>query len=212
MTDWVVRWLETLADAPPALLYAVTFSVAFAENLFPPVPSDVVALLGGFLAARGPASVLGVGLSVWLGNVAGAMTIYAVGHRYGLAFFRGPWGRWLLRPHQLDRLRAVYRRHGLWVIFGSRFLPMFRAVVPIFAGVSHLRWPAALLPMALASGLWYGVLVALGSWAGVRWAWVQTQLHRVGVGLWLLSVTVLALVLAWWWRTRHARPREPAAP
>ena len=202
MTGSVERLLEWLSGAPAALVYLSLALAAALENIIPPIPADVVVLFGGVVAGQGVANVWLVFLTVWIANVAGALLVYGFGLRYGESFFAGRWGRLLLQPHQLEQLDDFYRRYGVRVIFVSRFLPMFRAVVPVFAGVSRLGFWRTALPMAAASGLWYGTIVYLGAAAGRNWREILDALSSAGRWLWIVALLVAAGVGLWWLRTR----------
>ncbi len=202
MGEWLDTLLNWLSSAPHAAIYAVLGFAAALENVVPPVPADVVVVFGGVLAGRGGANPWLVFLAVWLFNVAGALFVYAIGRRYGAAFFAGRWGRMLLRPHQLEELDGFYHRFGTGIIFVSRFLPMLRAVVPVFAGVSRLGVVRTALPIAAASALWYGGLVYLGTAAGRNWHEVMATLDHLGRWFWLAALLLLGGVAAWWWRSR----------
>lgn len=202
MNGSLVELLDRLAAAPAAVIYLVLGLAAALENLIPPIPADVVVLFGGLLAGRGGASVGLVFLAVWLSNVGGALLVYGIGRRFGVRFFQGRWGQLLLRPRQLERLNHVYRRYGFGVILISRFLPMFRAVVPVFAGVAGLGFWRTAVPMALASAAWYGGIVYLGSVAGRNWEAIVEQVNSAGRWLWLAAALVAVLVAACWWKTR----------
>jgi membrane protein DedA with SNARE-associated domain len=200
MIDSLLEWLRAL---PPLLVYLVVGGIAAVENVFPPVPADVVALFGGFLAGQGTGHPLVMFLVVWLGNLSTAILMYWVGRKQGTRFFQGRLGRMILHPGQLEKLSRFYLRRGTVVIFVSRFLPMFRAVVPIFAGTSGVGFWRATIPMALASGLWYGLIVYLGATAGENWEQIRSTVETSGT--WLGAVAgVLALVIAWvWWKSRR---------
>jgi membrane protein DedA with SNARE-associated domain len=202
MGEWLDTLLNWLASAPHAAIYAVLGFAAALENVIPPVPADVVVVFGGVLAGRGGANPWGVFLAVWLFNVAGALFVYLIGRRYGAAFFAGRWGQMLLRPHQLEQLDGFYHRFGTGIIFVSRFLPMLRAVVPVFAGVSRLGVARTAVPIAAASALWYGGLVYLGTAAGRNWHEVMATLDHLGRWFWLAALLLLGGVAAWWWRSR----------
>lgn len=202
LADVLRTLLDWLLAAPPALVYLVLGFFAALENVVPPVPADVVVLFGSVLAARGGARVELVFLVVWLCNVAGAMLVYFVGRRHGSAFFEGRWGALLLKPGQIGSLSRFYLRWGFWVIFISRFLPMFRAVVPVFAGVAGVGVARAAVPIAGASALWYGALVWVGSAAGRNWEELLASLESASRWLWLAALAVAAAVAGWWWRSR----------
>jgi membrane protein DedA with SNARE-associated domain len=125
--------------------------------------------------------------------------------RYGQGIFSTSWGRWLLRPHQLETVAGFYSRYGLIAIFGSRFLPMLRVVVPAFAGIARLGFFRSVIPLALASALWYAALL----YAGIIASRNLTRLFALlgAVGNWLLGFAALFMTLAvfWWLRSRRHR-------
>ncbi|HYH78926.1 MAG TPA: DedA family protein, partial [Longimicrobium sp.] len=195
--DALLEWLKGL---PPALVYLVVGGIAALENVFPPVPADMVALFGGFLAGQGVGNPIAMFLVVWVGNVSTALLMYWVGRKHGMRFFQGRLGRKLLQPRQMEKLSKFYERRGTIVIFISRFLPMFRAVVPIFAGTSNVPFWRAAIPMALASGLWYGVVVYLGATAGENWEEIRGAVESSGRWLAIAAAIMSAGVFWWWWK------------
>lgn len=199
LIDQLIAWMERL---PEALVYVVIGVMAGLENIIPPVPADVVALTGGFLAGRGVTNAYLSFLVVWGCNVGTALFTYWVGRRYGTSFFQGKVGRMILQPKQMSRLGALYARHGGKVIFFSRYLPGFRAVVPVFAGTSGMTFWRTAIPIALASGLWYGLIVYLGATAGRNWEQIRAAVEASG--RWLgIAAAILFAILAWyWWKTR----------
>ena len=202
MGDSVDALLQRMTQLPELLVYVVVGAFAAIENVFPPVPADVVALFGGFLAGNGAANPWVVFLVVWLANVAGALLVYWIGRRYGERFFNTRVGHLILQPHQLRRLDAFYRRRGTVVIFISRFLPMFRAVVPAFAGMSGIGPAKAALPILVASGLWYGFVVYVGATAGENWEAIRAGLESLGRWIYLVALVLAAGVVWLWWRSR----------
>jgi membrane protein DedA with SNARE-associated domain len=193
--DSILNWLGSL---PPLLVYLVVGLIAAVENVFPPVPADVVALFGGFLSGKGNGNPFVMFLVVWLGNLSTALLMYWVGRRKGTDFFRGRIGRMILQPKQMEKLSRFYQRRGTVVIFVSRFLPMFRAVVPIFAGTSKVGFWRAAIPMALASAAWYGLIVYLGATAGENWEQIRSAVESSGKWL-AIAAGVLAIGVGWWW-------------
>ena len=105
----------------------------------------------------------------------------------------------------MAKLSGFYQRRGTIVIFVSRFLPMFRAVVPIFAGTSGVGFWRAALPMAVASGLWYGLIVYLGATAGENWEEIRATVESSGK--WLAIAAGLALLVGGVVKSRGNRPR-----
>jgi len=176
------------------------------ENLVPPVPADTFVLFGAFLAATRQADPVLVFLVTWLPNTASAIAVYGLARRYGNAFFRTPVGHWLLRPHQLEQIAWFYHRWGTIAIFTSRFLPAVRAVVPVFAGISRVPLRRIVVPIAAASAIWYGSLVALGTLAGRQWEAILELFDRASGILLVIAVVVIGLILLWWWHSRRRTP------
>lgn len=200
MWQHLLIWFESLPDIAG---YVVLGGGAAVENVFPPIPADTFVVLGGFLAAVGDLSARWVFAATWVGNVASALAMYHLGHRYGRPFLEGPWGRRFLNLHQLQRLQGFYDRWGTPAIFLTRFLPGLRAAVPVFAGVAQQRLRSVAVPLAAASAIWYGVLVWAGAFAGHNVGAVLGVIREVNA--WLVGVALLlAAALLWgWWRTRH---------
>lgn len=197
----LIQWL---ADQPPLLVYLIVGLGAAIENVFPPVPSDTFALFGAFLAAQGRAEPWIVLAAVWTCNVSSALLTYGLARRYGRSFFSTRIGHWVLHPGQLDQVRRFYARWGHAAIFFSRFIPAVRAVTPIFAGVSRMGFWATAIPLALASAIWYAVLIWVGTTAGRNWQRLMEILEPYNTALAVAGV-LLALVLAWWWwKSRRA--------
>jgi membrane protein DedA with SNARE-associated domain len=201
----VIRLFATL---PPVLLYGVLAVGSAAENVVPLVPADAMVVAGGVLAAHAIVRPWLVFLLTWIPNASSAVAVYFVARRYGSQFFKMPIARWLLREHQLMQVAAFYRRWGVPVIFLGRFLPGWRAVVPVFAGVSRASAARVILPLVLASAIWHAILVRLGMLAGRNLAAIAGLVADVGQVLVWLALALLVALGAWWWRTRH--PREGA--
>jgi membrane protein DedA with SNARE-associated domain len=193
-------WFESL---PNIAVYLVLGGGATVENVFPPIPADTFVVLGGFLAAVGDLHARWVFAATWVGNVASALAMYHLGHRYGRPLLEGPWGRRFLNMHQLQRVQGFYDRWGTPAIFLTRFLPGLRAAVPVFAGVARQRFRSVAVPLAAASAIWYGVLVWAGTFAGHNIDMVLGVIREVNA--WLVGVALLLVAaLLWeWWRTRH---------
>lgn len=203
--DRLLAWVSQL---PESWLYGIVAASVFVENLFPPLPADTVVLLGGFLAGQQRASAWTVYALSWVGNLAGAMLMYGLGRRYGPLFFHSSWGRLLLDPGQLRHVERFYQRFGVSAVFLSRFLPVFRAIDPVFAGTSHLPLWKAVPAMAAASAIWYGLVVYGGAVAGENWEELRRNLDRATGWLGAVALAVAFPLALWWW---HSRRGESAA-
>lgn len=200
-----------------ALGYPGIVLVMALENILPPIPSEVVMPLAGFLSActePGPTgdcsdlnlTLFGVVLAGTLGSVVGAIGLYYVGYFADEAiirrFVRG-YGRWFfLDEAGLDKSLAYFDRYGRAVTFFGRLIPLVRSLISIPAGMQRMPMPEFLLFSALGSGVWAGLLAVAGYMLGANWPLVLGMLERYqSVALTMIGLAVLALVYGRWRRS-----------
>jgi membrane protein DedA with SNARE-associated domain len=204
----VAGLLEWLTSLPVAGLYASLALVAAIENVFPPFPADTVVAFGAFLAARGHGTALGAFVATWLGNIAGAMLMYALGRRFG--------ADWLHRRFHSKReqgsegrLERMYGKYGLAALFVSRFLPGARAIVPPFAGALRLPPLRTALVMGAASGIWYALVTYVAFGLGANWEDVASRIQQwqryIGVSATVVVAVAGAIIGVLLWRRRRGR-------
>jgi membrane protein DedA with SNARE-associated domain len=200
--------LAWLADLPAAVLYLSLALFAALENVFPPLPSDTVVAFGTWLAARGQGSAVFAFLSTWIGNVAGAAAMYAVGRSHGAEWMRRRFPR-LVDERGEKRLRSLYDRYGIAALVVSRFIPGVRALVPPFAGALRVPAVSAIAAMALASGVWYGIIGYLAWKAGSDWASVTDLLARSGRLATIVACAIAVVAGLLWYRHHRQARAEP---
>lgn len=201
--ETILEVLRVLTTLPAWLIYLILGLGAAVENIVPPVPADTFVLAGALLAARGAADPWLVFLATWSLNSISAVGMYAVARRYGRRFFGMPIARWVLREHQLEQLGGFYIKYGVPAIFVSRFLPAWRAVVPVFAGISGMTAWKVVPPVVVASGLWYGMLVYFGAVMGRNLGSILATFESVNSILLWIALVLIAGAVVWWWRSRH---------
>jgi membrane protein DedA with SNARE-associated domain len=195
----LLDWLITLS---PATLYTVLGLVAALENVVPPFPSDLVVAFGSFVAAQGSGTVFGVFVFTWLGNVAGALVVYALGLRYGAQRLE----RRLAGKHAESRdarIRAMFHRYGMPAVFVSRFIPGVRALVPVFAGALRLPLIPTAAMIASASALWYGLITLVAFRVGADWPRLKVLIAGYSTTAAIVATAVLALGIAAWLLARN---------
>jgi len=203
MQEQLEALLHLVSGVPVETVYLLVGLGAAIENLFPPVPSDLVIVAGGILADRGILDVRLVFLVAWISNLVLALSVYVAALRFGGGIFSTRWGRWLLRPAQLERMSLFYEDYGALTILVSRFFPVFRVLVPAFAGISRLGFWRTALPLTIASAVWYAVLVIGGVLASRNIPRIVNALTAVNTTAGLVTL-VVAVALAWlWWRSRR---------
>lgn len=196
--------IERLAAVPLSVLYPTLAFAAAIENVIPPLPTDAVVAFGSFLAARGQGNPWATWLITWTANIAGAAGMYVVGRHYGHSIFNRALVRWG-GPEAEHRLALMYQRWGIPSLFVSRFLPGIRALVPVFAGAARLSFIRFVIPVSLASGLWYGFLAFIAYRAAADWETLQATIAQYNRGITVLAVLTVAGVVAFWlWRRRRA--------
>ncbi|MFF3669484.1 DedA family protein [Microtetraspora malaysiensis] len=202
MTDWLIELMESLGAPGAGLAIAL-------ENLFPPLPSEVILPLAGFTASRGEMDLVSVLLWTTAGSVGGALALYWVGALLGrertLALAaRIP----LLKVSDIDKTEAWFLRHGRKTVFFGRMIPIFRSLISIPAGVERMPLGPFTLLTTVGSLIWNTIFVLAGYVLGENWSLVETYVN-VGtngvIALVLLAVLVFVGVrLGERRRGRHA--------
>ena len=186
MENWVGSIIESLGYAGVAFLM-------FFENLFPPIPSEVVMPLSGYTAAQGKLSIFGVIVAGTFGSVVGAVFWYYVARWLGedrLKRWARKHGRWItLGPSDIERADDWFDRYGGWVVFFGRLVPTIRTLVAIPAGLFGMPLGRYLVLTTLGSAIWTGVLAAIGWWLGSQWTSISSYLDP-------FTYAVLAAVVA----------------
>jgi membrane protein DedA with SNARE-associated domain len=197
----IIDWLLTL---PPSTLLPVMALLAAAENIFPPIPADVLIAFGAFIAARNDASPIPAFLTVLFGNVAGAMAMYAAGRKYGATWTEK---RFHLKHKDSadDSLSRLYARYGLFALAIGRFIPGVRAIVAPFAGALRASVLGTLAAITLASGAWYGLVTWAAFRAGTNWEELVRTVGRMGKVTALVAVVLVAGIGYAWYRHRRKK-------
>lgn len=161
------QWINDLMDA----LGAPGAGLAIAlENLFPPLPSEVILPLAGFAAAAGRMNLLAVLLWTTAGSVIGALALYGVGALLGRERTVAVAARLpLVKVADIEKTEAWFRRHGTKAVFFGRMIPIFRSLISVPAGVERMRLPVFLGLTTLGSAIWNTAFVLAGYALGDNW-------------------------------------------
>ena len=186
MFDWITGIIARLG-------YAGVLLLTFLENVFPPIPSEVVIPLAGFVAAQGRLTMWLVIAMGTIGSLAGAWAWYELGRRIGERRLRR-WvdrhGKWLtLGARDVDRAQAFFRRHGRSAVFFGRLLPGVRTFVSLPAGFAAMPLAPFLAYSALGTVLWTAAL----AYAGVL---LQANFRLVGDYVDIAANVLLAALAA----------------
>lgn len=168
--------------------------VMFLENVFPPIPSEVVMPFAGFLVGRGELSFVGIWIAGTIGSVLGAIILYYVGMWVGDAVVRGflrRYGKWIMTSEgDYDRALRIFERYGTAVVFFGRLIPLVRSIISIPAGANHMPLPRFLIFTTLGAAIWSGALAYAGVVLGENWEQI------IGLVEQYQDITVVVLVAA----------------
>jgi membrane protein DedA with SNARE-associated domain len=174
------RWvMEAMASGS----YAGLVFLMFVENVFPPIPSEVIVPLAGYLVSRGEMAFVAVVLAGTLGSVLGALLLYALGRKSGerrLKELADKHGRWLtVSRRDLERAKRWFDRHGMAAVFFCRLVPGLRSLISIPAGIARMNFPLFLACTVIGSALWTAALAWFGYLLGSNFEKVEEYLDPV---------------------------------
>ena len=176
------------------------------ENIFPPIPSEVIMGLGGVAVSRGTMDFWPFMISGTVGSTLGNYAWYWLGDHWGktrLEPFVERWGRWLtMEWEDVEKARGFFRRHGPWVVFVFRFTPIFRTMISLPAGLAHMGvW--RFLAFTFAGAFIWNLLLVEG---GRRLAdWLEESQHILG---WIILGFIGLALIGYLWRVVTWKPRD----
>ena len=192
INNWALSLISTLG-------YPGLAAVMFLENVFPPIPSEIVLPLAGSLTLDGPFSLLGVTLIGAFGSVIGAYFFYGLGYWFDerrVRWLMERYGKWfMLSVDDLDRAMAWFQRFGEYVVFFGRMVPLVRSLISVPAGLVRMNLIRFTLYTAIGTAFWSFILAMAGRLLGQNWKMVTEWVDRYeNVVLGLVIVSVVAFV------------------
>ncbi len=207
MTELVGQLAAFVTNTVQTLGYPGIFLLMALEDVFPPVPSELILPLAGFLVGQGQFGFIPVVVWSTAGSVAGAVIVYAVGRGVGedrvRSFLRDRGRYLLLRESDLDRAEGWFDRHGQAAVLLGRLVPGLRSGIALPAGMRRMPLARFVLLTAVGAGAWNTVLVAAGWLLGSQW-------QRISEYADLLTYAVLAVLVVTvaWFVVRRLRERH----
>ena len=195
---------QWVLDVIGALGYIGLALLLVAENLFPPIPSEVVLPLAGFLVGRGDLSLWGAIFAATFGSVAGALVLYALGWGGGRRLVLR-YGKWLrVDEAGLKQAEGWFRRYGDWVVLFARVVPVARSIVSIPAGTMKMPVARFVVLTTLGSVVWNTILIGAGVVLGANWQAVSGWMGSYSDAVLIAGAVGAALFLV----LRHLRKRD----
>ena len=181
------------------------FALMVIENVFPPIPSEVIMGLGGMAVARGKMEfwpLLAVGT---VGSTLGNYLWFLAGDKLGyrrLEPFVARWGRWLtLEWQDVERATVFFRSYGQWIVFALRFSPFLRTMISLPAGLIHMRHWRFLLFTFAGAAVWNAALITGGQWLARFMAEAEIVLDVLLIG------TIVVVIAGYIWRVATWKPK-----
>lgn len=202
LADWTVSLMDTIGPIGAGIAIAL-------ENLFPPLPSEIILPMAGLAANRGSFTLFEALFWTTAGSIVGALLLYGIGAWLGLARLRAIASRVpLLHPEDIDRTVTWFNKHGGKAVFFGRMLPIFRSLISIPAGIVRMPlWRFGLLTAA-GSFIWNAIFVGAGFFLGEAWPLVE----RYAEILQYVVIAAAAIGVAWFLYARIRALIETRSP
>ncbi|WP_112267493.1 DedA family protein [Lentzea terrae] len=185
--EWITRLMEALGSPGAGLAVAL-------ENVFPPVPSEVILPLAGFTAGQGKISLFAAILWTTAGSVVGALLLYGLGHWLGLDRMRRIADKMpFVSVSDVDKADEWFDKHGNMAVFVGRMVPVVRSLISIPAGVSGMPIARFTLYTAAGSLVWNSALILAGYFLGENYELVDRYLGWVSTAV----LAALAIAIVW---------------
>lgn len=203
MEDWITSVMSDYG-------YFGIFLLIMLENVFPPIPSEVILTVGGYMTTTTTMTIPGVILASTAGSVLGAVILYGVGLLLDVERLEkiiDKYGNWLrVKKEDIHKADAWFDRFGVWTVFFGRLVPLLRSLISIPAGMSNMKFWLFISFTTLGTLLWNTVLVFVGEAVGENREEIMRQLE-------LYSNVVYALiglgaVVAVWYYVQKIRTRD----
>jgi membrane protein DedA with SNARE-associated domain len=182
--------------------YLGIFFLMVAENIFPPIPSELIMPFAGYVAANGDLNVFGVLVAGTLGSLVGTSAWYITARLLGLHRFV-----WLcnklgriatLSEDDIDKADHWFKRHGIWAVLVGRLIPAIRTLISVPAGLAAMPFGQFLLISAVGTVLWTAILTAAGYLLQANFHAVEAWVDPVSTGVVILAVVLYLYRFATW--------------
>lgn len=202
MAEWFQNIVDTLGYPGITVLMII-------ETLFPPVASEIVMPLAGYVAGKGDLSFIGVIIAAMIGFLVGVLPLYFLG-RYvsnrGLKNWLEEHGTWFMPTREdLERAEGWFQRHGSKIVIAAHILPGVRSLISIPAGMADMNLLKFLLYTLIGKGIWTTVLAYLGKTLGENYGDIQRYMGPISIGVTVLIVVAVGVLL---WRRKRQQASQ----
>ncbi|MBB3112377.1 membrane protein DedA with SNARE-associated domain [Paenibacillus phyllosphaerae] len=202
MEQWIMETMSNFGYLGIFLLIAL-------ENLFPPLPSELILSFGGFMTTSTELTIIGIILASTAGSLTGAIALYGLGRLMPLErqiAFVARYGKFLrLKPDDIRKAHAWFDKYGIWAVLIGRVIPLIRSLISIPAGSTRMRLLPFLLFTTLGSLVWNTFLVTVGATVGSSWESIVDYMNAYSSVVYAIIALVGAGAIAYIVRRRKAR-------
>ncbi|MBC1404174.1 DedA family protein [Listeria welshimeri] len=189
--------------------YIGIFLLIMVENLFPPIPSEIILTFGGFMTTVSSLNVVMVIIVATLGSVVGAILLYKVASYFGkerLTKIVLKYSRILrLKESDIERAESFFLKYGSWAVFLCRMIPLIRSLISIPAGMTKMKMSRFLVLTTAGSLLWNTVLIGLGALLGESWNEIVVFMDSFSTIIYSIIAGLLIVGLAFFIRARFKK-------
>jgi membrane protein DedA with SNARE-associated domain len=186
--------------------YVGVFLLIMVENLFPPIPSEVILTFGGFMTTSTDLSIWGVVLASTLGSMIGAIILYGIGSLLDVERLEKIVDRWghILRLTREDIHKADnwFDKYGIWTVFFCRFVPLIRSLISLPAGMSNMNFGLFIFFTTIGSLIWNTVLIYLGAAVGSQWEVIVHYMDIYSTIAYAVIAIVMIAFIVWFIKSR----------
>ncbi len=177
------------------------------ENIFPPIPSELILTFGGFMTTNSNITVIGVIIAATIGSLLGAIILYYIGKILNkerlIKIVTSKYGKWLrIKPKDIEAADKWFDEKGNKTVFFCRFIPVVRSLISIPAGMSEMPMLKFILYTFLGSTIWNTALVCVGAFAGDKKDYILNILNNASHVILILLVIIFIAVVFWYYKFR----------
>lgn len=202
MQEWIINIMDRFGYLGIALLILI-------ENIFPPIPSEIILTFGGFMTTQSNMNIWLVTLFATIGSVAGAIVLYLIGRlltQKRLEWLIDKWGHILqIKKQDIKTAESWFIKRGSFTVFFCRFIPIVRSLISIPAGTAHMHFGKFLLYTTLGTAIWNVVLVTLGAFAGENWQRIVDYMNTYSSIVYAVAAVAIIIVVILFIRKRKIK-------
>lgn len=194
MQNWVTEIMEQFG-------YLGVFLMMALENVFPPIPSEIVLPFGGFLTTYTELTIVGIVIAATLGSIIGAIILYGIGMLLDVERLEKIVDRWghilRIKKEDVHKADAWFDKYGYWTVLFCRMIPLIRSLISIPAGMSNMKFSLFLFFTTIGTLLWNIILITIGVLLGENWQDILGFMDVYSNIIYLLIVIGFVVFVIW---------------